>query len=61
MQSLSNAGNIVHQMRILAPKFKVECVVDLCNLLLKDTEDAGSLQNFREMLANWDRDLLVDY
>lgn len=48
-------------MEILAAKFRAAWVVDLWNLLPKDTVDAQSLQDFGEMLANWKRDLLVDY
>lgn len=48
-------------MKMLAVKFKAEWVLDLWNLLTKDAVYARSLQDFREMLANWERDLLVDY
>lgn len=48
-------------MKILAARFKAEWVVDLWNLLPKDTVDAQSLEDFREMLPNRQRDLLVDY
>jgi len=46
---------------VSAAQFKAEWLVDLWNLLPKDTVDAGIFQDFREMLTNWQRDLLMDY